>query len=242
MRKMLILLLATLLYGESAGAVFILTKVDSVMNAPRDRKMTMKMVLIDKNGNERIRIGESYQKGDSKRLIRFLEPKDQRGVGFLSLPNDVMYVYFPAFKKVRRIASHVKNTTFAGTDFTYDDLSTFRYSKDYNPELLEENDTLYVLKLIPKPGVKKDYGFLKLWVDRKTYHPLKTEFYDKAGNLWKIMTFRDIVNIKGYWIARELEMADLKKNHRTRMILKDIELDTGISDKIFTKRYLRRTR
>ncbi len=218
----------------------ILAKVDSVMNAPRDRRVRMKMVLIDKAGHEKVRVAESYQKGDDHRLIRFLEPADQRGIAFLSLPNDVMYVYFPAFKKVRRIAAHVKNQTFAGTDFTYDDLSTFKYSEEYNPELVAETDTAYVLKLTPKPGSDKDYAYLKMWVDRQTFHPLRTEFYDPSGNLWKVMTFRNITQIQGYWVAKEMEMRDLKRQHTTRMILEDIQVDTGIPDKVFTKRYLRR--
>ncbi len=227
---------------QAQNASEILTKVDQVVNAPKDRKAVMKMILIDKNGNEKVRIAESYQKGDDHRLIKFLEPADQKGVGFLSLPNDVMYVYFPAFKKVRRIASHVKNSTFAGTDFTYDDLSTFRYSKDYNPELLEVTDSSYVLKLIPKPGVKKEYSFLKMWVDKKTFYPTKIELYDKSGNLWKVLEMRRIEKIKNYYIAREMEMKDLKKQHSTKMTVEKIEVDTGIPDKVFTKRYLRRTK
>ena len=220
----------------------ILAKVDSAMNAPEDRKTKMQMVLVDRRGKEKVRVAESYQKGDDYRLIRFLSPADQRGIGFLSLPGDLMYVYFPAFKKVRRIAAHVKNTTFAGTDFTYDDLSTFRYSEDYDAELLEEGKDHYLLKLAPKPNVKKDYGYLKMWVDKASFLPKKIEFYDKSGNLWKVMEFRRLERIKGYWVAREMEMRDLKKQHSTRMVLEEMALDTGIPDKVFTKGYLRRGR
>ncbi len=239
MRWMLSIALIFPLFGSMNGNT-ILAKVDSSMNAPKDRKMKMVMILIDKNGNKSIREGESYQKGDSYRLIGFTKPADQRGIAFLSLPNDVMYVYFPAFKKIRRIASHVKNSTFAGTDFTYDDLSTFRYSKDYNAEVINETDSTYVLKLTPQKGVKKDYGFLKMWVDKKTFHILRVEFYDKKGNLWKVLTFRNLMKIKNYWITGEMEMKDLKKNHTTIMKLKDIELDTGIPEKFFSKRTLRK--
>jgi len=136
----------------------------------------------------------------------------------------------------------VKNTTFAGTDFTYDDLSTFRYSEDYDAELLEEGKDHYLLKLTPKQGVKKEYGYLKMWVDKASFLPKKIEFYDKSGNLWKVMEFRRLERIKGYWVAREMEMKDLKKRHSTRMVLEEIVLDTGIPDKVFTKRYLRRGR
>ncbi len=241
--KTLSLFLAALIYMSAAeSAVEILRKVDNVINAPKDRKGKMKMILIEKDGTQRVRIAESYQKGDNKRLIKFLEPADQRGIGFLALPNDVMYVYFPAFKKIRRIASHVKNQGFAGTDFTYDDLSTFNYSKDYDPELLSETDSTYLLKLVPKKGVKKDYLYLKMTVLKNSYHPRRIEFYDKKGNLWKIMEFRKIEKIKGYWVSKEMEMRDLKKEHATKMIITELEIDTGIPDNFFSKRYLRRTK
>ncbi len=235
-----VLLWASALAGASLTAGEILARVDSVLNAPHDQKARMKMILIDKNGHQKVRVAESYQKGDDHRLIRFLEPADQRGIGFLSLPHDVMYVYLPAFKKVRRIASHVKHQTFAGTDFSYDDLATFKYSEEYDPQLLEETDSTYVLKLLPKPGSDKEYAYEKMWVDKRTFYPLRIEMYDPAGTLWKVMEFRRIEKINGYWVAREMEMRDLKRQHTTRMILEEIQLDTGIPDKVFTKRYLRR--
>jgi len=222
----------------------ILKKVDEVSTAPKDIHMISKMILIDSKGNKKLRKAETFQKNrpEEKRLTRFLEPADQKGIAFLALPNDVQYVYLPAFRKVRRIASHVKNTKFAGTDFTYDDLSTFRFSKDFNPKLVETTDQFYILELTPKPGVKKDYGKLRMWVRRDNFVSVKIEYYDKKGQLWKVLERRDIVKIGNYWTAKEMEMKDLKENHSTVIIQESIEFDTGLSDKIFTPRYLRRAR
>lgn len=220
----------------------ILKKVDEISAAPKDIHMISKMILIDSKGNERLRKAETFQKNhpEEKRLTRFLEPADQRGIGFLALPNDVQYVYLPAFRKVRRIASHVKNQKFAGTDFTYDDLSTFRFSRDYTPKLVETTDQFYILELTPKPGVKKDYGKLRMWVRRDNFVSAKIEYYDKKGQLWKVLERRKIVKIGDYWTAKEMEMRDLKENHSTVIIQEKIEFDTGLSDEIFTPRYLRR--
>ncbi|NOZ04270.1 MAG: outer membrane lipoprotein-sorting protein [FCB group bacterium] len=233
-------LINTQSFGQEASAVEILKKVDAVVNAPRDIHQFARIILIDKKGNEKVRESEMYQKGDEMRLVRFLSPADQKGIGFLSLPNDVMYLYLPAFRKIRMIASHVKNTNFAGTDFSYDDMSSFKYSEEYDPRLLETKDSVYVLELTPKPGVEKDYSKLVVWVRKDNFYPIKIDHYDKSGNLWKVMVREKLVKKGNYWIALEMELKDLKKQHSTKLITDKIDLDVGLTDKIFTKRNLKR--
>jgi len=239
-----LLVVVLLLVGNllAQNAQEIVAKADAVVNAPKDQKATMKIVLIDKNGNKKERKAEFLQKGNDKRIMRFIAPADQKGIAFLGLPNDVQYLYMPAFHKVRRIASHVKNTKFAGTDFTYDDLSSFEFSKDYNATLIDQDDKSWILELTPKPGVKKDYGKLKMWVRKDNYYPFKIEYYDKGRNLWKIMERRKIEKIGKYWFSKEMELKDLKEDHKTIMNLENVEFDTGLKDKLFTKRYLKRAK
>lgn len=218
----------------------ILKGVDAVLNAPKDQTQDMELLLIDKSGSERTRTLKMWQKGDDMRMVKFLSPADVRNIGFLSLADDVMYLYLPAFKKVRRIAAHVKNQKFAGTDFTYDDMGTTEYAEDYDARLVEEHPENYVLELVPKEGTEKDYGRLKMWVDTGTFYPTRTEYYDRAGNLWKVMERRKVGQIEGYWISSETEMHDLKIEHWTIMRLSEITFDTGLADAMFTERYLQR--
>ncbi|NIR52116.1 outer membrane lipoprotein-sorting protein, partial [candidate division KSB1 bacterium] len=77
------------------------------------------MTLTEADGDQAVRRMEIYQKESEKRLVRFLAPADQRGISFLSLPDEIKYLYLPAFRRVRRIASHMENQKFAGTDFSY---------------------------------------------------------------------------------------------------------------------------
>ena len=228
------------LFAQNISAMEILKNVDTVVNAPKDMHQFSRMILIDKDGDEKVRESEMYQKGDEMRLVRFLSPADQKGIGFLSLPNDVMYLYLPAFRKIRMIASHVKNTNFAGTDFSYDDMSSFKYSKEYDPQLLETGDNVYVLELTPKPDVEKDYSKLVVQVRKDNFYPVKIDHYDKGGNLWKVMVREKLIKKDDYWIALEMEMKDLKKLHSTKMITDKIELDTGLTNKTFTKRNLKK--
>ncbi len=242
--SLLTLVLALSISGQTMAqelsAVDVLKQVDAVLNAAKDQDLKMQMVLIDKKGNEKIREAVMLQKGSEKRMIKFLSPADQKGIAFLDLPDDVMYLYLPAFRKVRRIAAHIKNQKFAGTDMTYDDLSTLNYSEEYDPIFVEKNEQHFVLELTPKQGIKKDYSKLKIWVLKSNFYPEKIEFFDKANELRKRAEWRDIEKKNNYWFAREVEFHDIRDDHRTKIVLLEVKFDSGLTDEFFSQRYLKR--
>jgi outer membrane lipoprotein-sorting protein len=234
------ILLAILTCGQAApdDANRILARVDAAVNAPRDQSMDMKLILTDKSGAEKVREITMLQKGSDKRMGKFLSPADQKGIGFLSLPAGVMYIYLPAFNKTRRIASHVKNNKFAGTDFTYEDMEAKNYSGSWTPKLLRSEEGKYVLEMVPNNGTETEYSRIVMWVGEQDYYPSKFEYYDKSGKLTKIMTRDKIDKVNGYLTARETEMRDLGSGHATRMVITNIRFDTGIPDDRFTERFL----
>ncbi|MGQ9533705.1 MAG: outer membrane lipoprotein-sorting protein [bacterium] len=228
-----------LIFGaDGLNAQEILKKTDDVLLSAKDQQMVMKIIILDKKGNIKEREVLIYQKGDDRRLAKIISPADQRGIGFLSLPKGLIYVYLPAYKKVRRIASHVKNNKFAGTDFTYEDMEPKRYSSQWLAQLLDANDTIYILKLVPQEETNSEYSSLVMYVDKFNFYPKKIEYFDKKGNMVKTMMNLKTEKIDGYYVAREAEMVDLRTDNRTRISLDSIKFDSGIADDIFTERFL----
>ena len=236
----LILVISAQVKSQELTALEVLRKSDSVVNAPKDQDMKIKFILIDKDGGQKEREAIMLQKGSEIRMVKFLSPADQQGIAFLDLPDDMMYLYLPAFRKVRRIASHVKNQKFAGTDLTYDDMATINYAEEYDPEFAENTDEHFVLVLTPKAGVKKDYSKLTMRVRKDNFYPEKIEYYDKSGSLRKTAERRKIEKVGDYWVSRELEVHDIKEDHRTEVILEEVKFDSGLKDSLFTQRYLKR--
>ena len=226
----------------SMNAIDIAKKGDDVFNAPKDAHMISTMTIIDQNGNKSVRKSEMYQKGTEKRLVRFLYPPDQKGIAFLSLPNDVMYLYLPAFHKIRQIASHVKNQNFAGTDFTYDDLSAFRMAEKHNAVMISQDSNYYIVKLLPKKSAGKEYSYLIVRYRKDNFYPMKIEYYDKNGKLFKVMTRSNLKKVNGYWTTMDMEVKNIKKNHITKSKIDKVEFDIGLTDNVFTKRFLIRSR
>jgi outer membrane lipoprotein-sorting protein len=218
----------------------ILERSDDVFNAPSDQYWEMKVVVTDNAGRQKVREAMMYQKGYDKRLTKFTAPADQKGIGFLSLPNDVMYLYLPAFSKTRRIASHVKNTKFAGTDFTYEDMEAKRDADKWNGTLKGTDDAHYIIEMSLKPGKTSEYSKIVKWILKENYFPDKMEMYDKAGNLYKRLVREQVEKVGGFWTCHQYEMKDVKEDHTTRMVLMNIKFNSGVSDDIFTERFLAR--
>ena len=235
MLMILLLISGAVSTARAQDARTILKKMDDVLYAPKDMTGTNKIILIDKNGKEEVREATVKQKGTDKRIMRFTAPASQAGIAVLALPDDVMYMYLPAFGRERRISSSVKNQNFAGTDFSYDDMESKPYSDKYTPELIGTDDA-YVLELTPKS--RSDYSKLVVTINKEHGYPERMEYYDRGNTKVKEATYT-FKKVGDYWNPAEIVMTDLKKDHTTRMQTSNVEFDTGLSDDEFTVRKLK---
>jgi len=226
-----------ILSASAQDANTTLEKMDDVMYSPKDMTGETKIILIDKAGKQKTREANFIQKGNDKRIFRFTTPASQAGIAVLSLPNDVMYLYLPAFGKERRISSSVKNQNFAGTDFSYDDMESKPYSEKYTPKLINTEEDIYILELTPK-SPKSVYSRLIVKVQKTNYYPTYMEYYDRGNKKTKVAVYQ-FEKIGKYWNAKEIEMTDLQKNHKTKMLMSDVKYDTGLTDDEFTVRKLK---
>src|SRR6056297_3947227 len=136
----------------------VLDKVDQTLDS-KSRKSEISMTIINANDQKRNRTIEIISKGDNKSLFQFLSPADVEGTSFLTLTEDGkenMWLFLPAIGNVRKIASHMRNGSFMGTDFTYNDISMLGgsdYRSDYKSNLAGEVEydgkTCYLLESQP---------------------------------------------------------------------------------------------
>ncbi|HPJ95562.1 MAG TPA: outer membrane lipoprotein-sorting protein [Deltaproteobacteria bacterium] len=221
----------------------VLAKVDAVLSASDNSLGEATMTLIDKDGDEKERKlkiwTKHYKDKDDWSILKFLTPAEIRDLGFLSLSDDQMYLYLPAFDRVRRIASHARKESFAGSDLSNDDLSTGKYTDHYDAQIAQETETQYVLELTRKPGSDRIYPRVVAWVDKGEFTASKMELYDDQNNLWKTNEIEN-EKIQGYWTPRQITMKDVQKDHTTIMKITKIQYDTDLDDNVFTKRYLKR--
>ena len=218
----------------------VLGKVDQAEFGAKDSSAVVSMQLVDKDGKTSERKLQMFQKGTGKRLLRFVEPKDIAGTAFLDAGESALFVYLPAFHKVKRVAGHVKNNNFAGTDFSYDDLNMEEFSARSIVREMSEDPEHFVLDLGPKPGSDSQYARSRMWVRKQDFMFDRIEFYDQAGEKWKVLVRKDFRKVGSYVQSFYTEMKDEKRSHRTRTTVKSMACDTGLKDNFFSERQLER--
>lgn len=218
---------------KAQSASELLISMDELMSAPQDKEAKVKMVLTDKSGKEKVREAVLIQKGRYKKLYRYTQPEKQAGIATLSLPDDKMWMYMPAFGKPIKISLLSKSQAFTGTDFSYEDMTGTSYSDRFTPGIVENpNPDIVQLELMPM-SMKSRYSKIIVYLNRKHRYPEKMEYFDDNKEYFKYATYKYVKQGK-YWYAQEVIMTDIKKEHSTSIFLSDMKFDQGISDDIFT--------
>ncbi len=253
------------------GIVFILFPLNSqdptgreIMEKYKEQELTndesaeIHMKLIRSGGRVRERevrmISKTDEEENRKLLIRFLSPADVAGTGFLSIEysdrDDDNWLYLPALRSVRRIASQDKTDSFVGTDFTYEDFDSEDLDAyDYTfveTETINDTET-WKVEAIPTDPEKIEgtvYGKRELWVSKEHAVVVRAKHYDTDDVLIKELRSYDIRQVPGTetWRPYRMVMEDVESGNRTELELTDIEIDQGIPDDYFTQRYLQRGR
>lgn len=235
----LMMLFATAALGEQPTADQVLKYVDDLINAPQDTSYLMTMKVVEKDGTEKVREMRIWQKG-SKRMIKFTKPASDRGIALLSMDASTNFVYLPAYKKVRRVASHVRNQTFMGTDFSQEDMAITRYADDYTPALISSDEAAWELELSRKPGSKISYPKLQLKINKARHTIDRIVYFNNSGKFKQEVRDHYVLHVDKYWCMKQITMTTYKNNHQTVLTMKETTYDQGLTDDFFSQRTLKR--
>ena len=129
-----------------------------------------------------------------------------------------------------------------GSDMSYEDMS-IRQLDEFTFNIIGQevydSTSCHLLESIPRENIRSEYSRHMTWVDANIFLPLKEESYDKSGQLLKVKYFTYNV-INDYHILINVQVTNIQKNHSTNLKFVNIELDSGVEDKLFHERYLKR--
>lgn len=219
----------------------------------QDSSSSLEMILRNKQGDESIRkmrnrVLEKTEDGD-KSIFVFDNPVDVKGTALLTfshkVKSDDQWLYLPALKRVKRIASSNKSGPFMGSEFAYEDMSaqevekyTYRYLRD---EQLDEHLT-FVVERFP---VDKKSGYTRqvTWIDQDEYRARKIDYYDRKNSLLKTLSFAEYHQyLDKHWRPHVMEMVNHQTGKSTVLNWNDFQFKNGYKDRDFNRNSLAKTR
>lgn len=221
-----------------------------------NRVADMTMMLIDKNGDNRTRSIRSYDKEkgeDKQRIMFFLSPADVKDTAFLTYDYDAyeadddQWLYLPALRKSKRIASSDKSGSFMGSDFSYSDM-TRKNLDAYDFKTLKEDEVrgskVWMIESLPKSKEEiEETGYEKsiLFVRQDNFVVVRAVHWVKDGGRLKYLDVTKLEQIDGVWTILEMTMTTKKGKatlHKTELSFANVKYNQELDEQMFTVRRL----
>jgi len=218
-----------------------------------DSTADMRMVLRNRQGREsqrQIRSRALEVEGDGdKSLTIFDHPRDVKGTAFLSFTHatkpDDQWLYLPALKRVKRIASANKSGPFMGSEFAFEDLTSQeveKYTYKWLRDELLDGKPVRVFERYPEYP-HSGYTRQVVWMDAGIYQPLKIAFYDRKNALLKTLVASGYQEyLEKYWRADTMHMVNHQTGKSTVLRWTNYRFKTGLNEGDFTRSALKRAR
>ncbi|MCR4822871.1 MAG: outer membrane lipoprotein-sorting protein [Treponema sp.] len=251
------LLLAS--FGLSAQTANDIIKVFCDLDrVPDYNYSTLVLENIEKNGKSEVLEVKQYGGGDNglkNVAFDFVAPASVKGMRVIQMEKvkkaDDRWVYMPKLRQARRIPMTERTKSFGGTEFTYNDMTIRNEDEDKN-EMMDSNAkinvngydyTTWKIKSVPYKKSEVEYAYRVSWFDKKTYIPVRIEFFDRKDKMIKTYECTKIDMVKGvtgieYPLRRSNVITNLLTGRKTIASVKDFVFDEKISSTYFTQHWL----
>lgn len=175
--------------------------------------------------------------------VTIVEPELVRGTSMLwgTTRGDgerVEAVYRPVDRRVTEIAPVLPDDAFLGSDFTRADLG-FVPRGETDLRLVGKRSLgqreVWVLEASPKDSWY--YARIVTWVDGYTWLPVKREYYDRAGRLWKRAEYEGTI-VEGTPVVTRITMEDVQAMTRSDLVVTELRFGEDAADALFRRGYL----
>jgi hypothetical protein len=189
---------------------------------------------------------EMQTDGD-KRLTTFVEPRDLTGLTSLIhshvSTSDDQWIYLPSMRRTKRLAARDKTGSFAGSEFSFEDIATFeieKYTYRYVGEDTVDGNKCSLVEMLPTYEYS---GYSKLieCLDLTIYQPRRIQYFDLVGRPYKELAFFDYKQfINHYWRPMRVSMHNIQSNAVSSVEWSQYRFQTGLTEADFRPHVLGR--
>ncbi len=208
------------------------------------------MLIEEPDGTTLRRKGVAFRRtredGLADRLFVITAPDHLKGLALLSEDRRdapaVQYLYVPAYRRARRVALHAAGDAYVGSNFTYADFGRVHVEVGTHAlrGVVELNGHACVVVETVANDPNLPYARLVSTLDRETALPLRSEYYDRDGNLTRVGSMDEITPIGGWPTPTRISMVDRRTGGRSTLRLRDVQYDVGLDRDLFTIGHLER--
>ncbi len=218
-----------------------LAQVDVAVNRAKTQYIEYEATVKTPDKADRV-IGMNLWLKGEMRLSEFTKPSDMKGTKVLIISPTQMYIYLPAFGKVRRIASHTTDQGFMGMTFSQDDFSLTYYENWYTASIASQDDKTMKLVLVPKKDQKPPYAKIEMTVEKARMLPTEMNYFGDGPKALKTETRSNYTctgDKNDICAPADLKMVDHTKGELATLLKRGAwKANIDIADSKFTKRSL----
>ena len=187
-----------------------------------------------------------WTRGTKDSLIRFTAPAKDAGNAMLKL-GEKMWTFNPKLNRSIRLPSSMMGQSWAGSDFSYNDLSrSDKYMTDYRFELVdtrvEGGKKIYTIDAIPNDDAAVVWGKERMTL-REDAVMLGIVFYDQDLKPLKEMKSLKIEDLGGRTFSTHMRMGDIDEpDSYTEFEYQKMSFDLDLEDRLFSTFSLRSER
>jgi hypothetical protein len=235
---LIVLLAACPAVADEAGDRAIKT-LDTAMTTAEDQYNKYECITQEPGGEESRLSFEVHNKGAEWRRMEILSPADAKGTRVLIRSLTQIYVYLPAHKKVRRVASHIRSRGFMGTTMSFDEMAVATYSPYFTGNLIKETDTHWIVEAVLKPGADFPYPRLEIEIVKEHGQASAIRYFNDKGVKLKTETRSEYKCLKKVCSPKKVKMVDhIAGGKWSELTQTEWKVNTGVKSSFFTVRSL----
>ena len=192
----------------------------------------------------------SHRRVDDQTSGSYLEvtaPLNLKGTRFLFLEHkqgrDDQFIKVPDMHRVLQAGEKQREESFLGSDFYVADMIAPDVDSFELTELSRERVAgreCRIIEAVPNPSTEWLYGKARYAVQPDDRLVLRTEYFDKKGNLFKVWTLDKVEKVNGNWTPYVQRMKNVQQKTESTLELVDIQYGVTLPDEMFTRSYLER--
>jgi outer membrane lipoprotein-sorting protein len=195
-------------------------------------------MLIKRPSWQRESTLKAWTRGREDALIRFIAPVRDAGNALLK-QGDRMWTYTPKLNKSIRLPGGMMSQSWAGSDFSYNDMSrSDKWLHDYRLQLVasdtHDGKAVYVIDALPREDAAVVWGKEQLRI-REDLVLLDLTYFDQDMQPVRHMQALELGELGGRVMATRLRMRELDKpNQYTELTYRAMDFDVDVPDRTFT--------